>query len=230
MSAHANAPGVCRFYFNGKLTTVQDADPLAPLVNTIRERCHAKATKVGCSQGNCGACTITISWPEGDPRHTAAPMAVNACLFPTGGLFVDPHGDPATQCASITTVEGAIKNKRMASAARSIAECNGTQCGFCTAGMVMKAAYYEGEVQSGLTNCTVRDVEDLLEGNLCRCTGFRPILYAMKKHFIGEQDPKVAEEMISTPALVTQGDANSYLKCYATGDYSSPNFFVPATE
>jgi xanthine dehydrogenase iron-sulfur cluster and FAD-binding subunit A len=200
------------FNLNGEDIVVEDADPLAPLVNTLRERIGLTGTKVACGQGNCGACTVAVKYSQGEGTW----RVVNSCLFPTGGLMVAPGG-----MVFVLTVEGATaKNEggipvhpKAEAAGRAIAESNGSQCGFCTPGMVMKAA---SNCLTSQPKQDIGDIEDLLDGNLCRCTGYRPILYALKKQFskIGcnndYEDERMKCELEETPDCVVRGNGASY--------------------
>uniref|UniRef100_A0A8C2TWB3 Xanthine dehydrogenase/oxidase n=1 Tax=Coturnix japonica TaxID=93934 RepID=A0A8C2TWB3_COTJA len=119
-------------------------------------------TKLGCGEGGCGACTVMIS--KYDPfqkkilHHTA-----NACLFPICALH---H-------VAVTTVEGIGNTKsRLHPAQERIAKSHGSQCGFCTPGIVMSMY----TLLRNKPKPKMEDIEDAFQGNLCRCTGYRPIL------------------------------------------------------
>ncbi|NXX95379.1 AOXA oxidase, partial [Centropus bengalensis] len=123
-------------------------------------------TKYGCGEGGCGACTVMISTYEPalkKIRHYSA----NACLLPICSLYG----------AAVTTVEGVGSTKtRIHPVQERLAKCHGSQCGFCTPGMVMS-------IYALLRNHTEPTSEQMiaaLAGNLCRCTGYRPILDACK--------------------------------------------------
>uniref|UniRef100_A0A8C0V8W0 Xanthine dehydrogenase/oxidase n=1 Tax=Cyanistes caeruleus TaxID=156563 RepID=A0A8C0V8W0_CYACU len=119
-------------------------------------------TKLGCGEGGCGACTVMIS--KYDPfRKKILHHTANACLFPICALH---H-------VAVTTVEGIGNTKsRLHPAQERIAKSHGSQCGFCTPGIVMS-------MYTLLRNNPephMEDIEDAFQGNLCRCTGYRPIL------------------------------------------------------
>jgi xanthine dehydrogenase/oxidase len=152
-----------RFWLNGREIQIQNPDPTLSLVNYL----HANGltgTKVGCDQGGCGACTVMIS------RRTESGMdhrSINSCLRPVVGL---------ADC-EVTTVEG-IGNlhEGLDPVQHRIAVYNGSQCGFCTPGFVMNMHAYLQQHSSP----TEQQIEDLFGGNLCRCTGYRPILHGMR--------------------------------------------------
>nr|XP_035954386.1 aldehyde oxidase isoform X2 [Halichoerus grypus] len=136
------------------------------LLPYLRKKLRLTGTKYGCGTGGCGACAVMIS------RYTPAVRSVshhaaNACLTPICSL----HG------AAVTTVEGIGSTKtRIHPVQERIAKCHGTQCGFCTPGMVMS-------IYTLLRNHPEPSLEQLTEalgGNLCRCTGYRPIIDACK--------------------------------------------------
>uniref|UniRef100_A0A3B4BGP6 2Fe-2S ferredoxin-type domain-containing protein n=1 Tax=Periophthalmus magnuspinnatus TaxID=409849 RepID=A0A3B4BGP6_9GOBI len=119
-------------------------------------------TKYGCGGGGCGACTVMVSRYQ--PRtKTILHFAATACLVPICQL----HG------AAVTTVEGIGNTKtRLHPVQERIAKANGSQCGFCTPGMVMS-------MYTLLRNKpwpSMEDIKEALAGNLCRCTGYRPII------------------------------------------------------
>src|SRR5262249_21120931 len=121
-------------------------------------------TKVGCGQGGCGACTVMISrrTPGGDDHR-----AINSCL----------RSLAAVAGSHVTTVEGiGGVQDGLDPVQHRLALNNGTQCGFCTPGFVMNAHAFLRTTPRP----TQQDMEDLFGGNLCRCTGYRPILHAMR--------------------------------------------------
>ena len=120
-------------------------------------------TKLGCGEGGCGACTVTISRME---QGTLIHRGVNACLAPLCSV----------DSCHVTTVEGIGTQSNPHPVQERISSCHGSQCGYCTPGIVM--ALYS-KLQSNPTP-TVSDIEETFDGNLCRCTGYRPILDAAK--------------------------------------------------
>ena len=126
------------------------------LLQTIRDDLGLTGTKEGCGVGECGACTVLV---DGRP--------VNSCL----ALAVEMDG------REITTVEGLAKDGVLDSLQQAFIEEGAVQCGFCTPGMLMSA--------QGLLNKnpspTEDDIRKAIQGNLCRCTGYDPIVRAVKK-------------------------------------------------
>ena len=146
------------FTLNGQAKTLPaDATPTTTLLDWLRNDAHLCGTKEGCAEGDCGACTVVLEEPDG------ARAAVNACLLTLGQL----------DGRSVRTVEGLKDATGHAHPVQeTLAECNGTQCGFCTPGIIMTA--WAHQVERG-------EVHEALAGNLCRCTGYRPILDAFSR-------------------------------------------------
>ncbi|XP_043433369.1 aldehyde oxidase 2 [Prionailurus bengalensis] len=150
------------FFVNGKKVIERNVDPEVTLLNFLRKNLRLTGTKYACGRGGCGACTVMVS--KHDPvsakiRH----FSITACLVPICSLYG----------AAVTTVEGIGSiNTRLHPVQERIARSHGTQCGFCTPGMVMS-------MYTLLRNHLQPSEEQLMEalgGNLCRCTGYRPIL------------------------------------------------------
>ena len=177
------------FKVNGVAHSVrsEDLDTIhMSLAEYLREKALLKGTKVGCGQGGCGACTVVVERPAlTQIQQRGAPEAVtpgshshttttNACLTPILSM----------EGANVTTVEGVGDVKQPHAIQNRISKLHGTQCGFCTPGMVM--SMYGLLKQK---NCpTSREVEGAIEGNLCRCTGYRPILDTAKSFAIDIED------------------------------------------
>ncbi|ESO98488.1 hypothetical protein LOTGIDRAFT_142910 [Lottia gigantea] len=150
------------FYVNGEKVVEPDPDPSCSLLRYLRNKLHLTGTKLVCGEGGCGACTVMISKynPTDQKIHH---YSVNACLMPV----CSAHG------LAVTTTEGIGSLKtRLHPVQEQIAKSHGSQCGFCTPGMVMSmCALLRNNPQP-----TMKEIEKNLEGNLCRCTGYRPIL------------------------------------------------------
>ncbi|XP_052605466.1 aldehyde oxidase 3 isoform X1 [Peromyscus californicus insignis] len=154
------------FFVNGKKVIERNADPEVNLLFYLRKVIRLTGTKYGCGGGGCGACTVMVS--RYDPiSKKISHFSVAACLVPVCSLYG----------AAVTTVEGIGSTKtRIHPVQERIAKGHGTQCGFCTPGMVMS-------IYALLRNHPEPSTEQLTEtlgGNLCRCTGYRPIVESMK--------------------------------------------------
>lgn len=150
------------FYLNGTKVVLDTADPEVTLLEYLRD-IGLTGTKLGCAEGGCGACTVVVSQYNPTTRNIYH-ASVNACLAP----LVSVDGK------HVITVEGIGNVKKPHPAQERIAKGNGSQCGFCTPGIVMSlyALLRNDE------NPTEQHVEEAFDGNLCRCTGYRPILDA----------------------------------------------------
>ena len=142
------------FHLNGSPVHLSDISPTTTLLDWLRETRHLSGTKEGCNEGDCGACTVMISDEDGS-------RALNGCI-----LFL-----PQVQGKHVTTVEGlSSSDGQLHPVQQSMIDHHGSQCGFCTPGFVVSMA------ASHLNGATNHDVQ--LAGNLCRCTGYAPIIRA----------------------------------------------------
>ena len=160
------------FHHRGAIASVRDAAPTRSVLDWLREDARCTGTKEGCNEGDCGACTVVVGELDGD---ALALRTVNACM-----QFV-----PTLDGKALYTVEDlkAIAGGALHPVQRALVECHGSQCGFCTPGFAMSmAALYERHLEAG-TRPTRQQIADELSGNLCRCTGYRPILDAAERMF-----------------------------------------------
>ncbi|WP_299416088.1 xanthine dehydrogenase small subunit [uncultured Sulfitobacter sp.] len=142
------------FHLNGSPVTLTDPIPTTTLLDWLREERHLAGTKEGCNEGDCGACTVMVTDQTGN-----APL--NACI-----LFLPQlHGKHVTTVEGLRAPDGALHPVQS-----EMITHHGSQCGFCTPGFVMSMA------TAHLNNQT--DHDTVLAGNLCRCTGYAPIVRA----------------------------------------------------
>ena len=178
----ANARPI-RFYHRGAIVSIQGPHSTRTVLDWLREDTRCSGTKEGCNEGDCGACTVVLGelGPDGQLRLASA----NACIqfLPTldgKALFTvqDLQGlaPAAAPC-------GAGSAQPLHPVQQALVECHGSQCGFCTPGFAMSLWHsYERHQQAG-TRPTRQQLADELSGNLCRCTGYRPILDAGQRMF-----------------------------------------------
>jgi xanthine dehydrogenase small subunit len=156
--------GAVRFVLDGEIVTVRDLPPTTTVLEYLREVVGRTGTKEGCAEGDCGACTVVLGELAADGQSVSY-NAVNSCIrfLPT----ID--GKELVTVESLQSPDGALHPVQ-----RSMVENHGSQCGFCTPGFVMSlfALYLRG-AQPGR-----EAVLDAISGNLCRCTGYRPIIDA----------------------------------------------------
>jgi xanthine dehydrogenase small subunit len=151
-----------RFRRQGQTVELTGFDPRTTLLDYLREQEGSTGTKEGCAEGDCGACTVVLG-RLCNGRLTY--RAVNACILLLGQL----------DGAELLTVEDLARNEALHPVQAALVEQHGSQCGFCTPGIVMSlfALYHEAPRPVGRPA-----VCDALAGNLCRCTGYRPIIDA----------------------------------------------------
>ena len=143
-----------QFKVNGKAKSL-DLPPNTLLVHALREQLQLTGTHVGCDTAQCGACTVLVNG-----------RAIKSC----NTLAVQHAG------AQITTIEGlAATDGTMHPMQAAFKECHGLQCGFCTPGMVMSAV----DLCARHPGASETDVRELLDGNMCRCTGYQNIVKAV---------------------------------------------------
>lgn len=144
---------------NGQARTVE-CSPWKRLLDVLREDVRLTGTKEGCGEGECGACSVML---DGE--------VVNACLVAAG------------QCdrREVTTVEGLARGDILHAVQRQLVACGGAQCGICTPGIAVCAAYVvdRGLVRGKDEAAARAAVRELLAGNICRCTGYQLIVDAV---------------------------------------------------
>ena len=140
---------------NGHKKTIE-APPLKRLLDVIREDLHLTGTKEGCGEGECGACAILLN---GD--------LVNSCLIPA----LQAEG------AQITTIEGIAIGEKLHPIQQCFLENGGAQCGICTPGMILAAHHLLEKNKQP----TLLQIQEGLNGNLCRCTGYTRIFAAVQQ-------------------------------------------------
>ena len=139
-----------KFKLNGVETCV-DVNPSMRLLDVIRDVCHLTGTKEGCGEGECGACTVLVN----DEPY-------NSCLTPIINI----------NNKEVITIEGFRETKAYRVIADAFAEMGGSQCGFCTPGMIL-ASY---TVLKKNLHPSEEEIRIALSGNLCRCTGYQAIV------------------------------------------------------
>ncbi len=142
------------FILNGEKRTF-DFAPNETLADALRTKAGMKSVKVGCNRGDCGTCTIIMN---GD--------AIKSCMV----LASEAEG------TSIETLEGLFKNGNLSRLQENFIELNSFQCGFCAPGITMAAT----ELLRKVENPDDHQIKEAIAGNLCRCTGYTPIIDAIK--------------------------------------------------
>jgi xanthine dehydrogenase small subunit len=155
------ADRIC-FVLNDQPVEIDALSPMTTLLDWLRDHRGLKGTKEGCAEGDCGACTVVLERADGRRE------AMNACIALLGQI----DGQAVRTVEGLRRPDGAPHPVQTA-----MAEADATQCGFCTPGFVMSAYAFAagGEKPDPAT------IHDVLAGNLCRCTGYRPIVEAMTR-------------------------------------------------
>lgn len=160
-----------RFFHRGAIVEVAGLPPTTTVLQYLREHAGCTGTKEGCAEGDCGACTVIQG--ELDAAGQLQLRNVNACT-----QFL-----PTLDGRALLTVEDLGGPQQPNPAQQALVDCHGSQCGFCTPGFVMTmTACYERHQAAG-TRPDRQQLADELAGNLCRCTGYRPILDAGEAMF-----------------------------------------------
>ncbi|KAJ6562840.1 Molybdopterin-binding domain of aldehyde dehydrogenase-domain-containing protein [Mycena vulgaris] len=178
------ASSTLRFFLNGSPIVLDgnSFDPDSTLLDFIRSQGQGfTGTKLGCGEGGCGACTVVIQ--SRDPlTQQIQHLAINACLAP----IVSVDGK------HVITVEGVGSSENPHPIQERLWKLSGSQCGFCTPGIVMSLyALVRNAAYRGSLSPADVELDGVLDGNLCRCTGYKPILDAAKT-FVGEYAGKLA--------------------------------------
>jgi xanthine dehydrogenase small subunit len=173
------------FHLNGRNVRVSGEPPQTTLLDFVRAQ-GLTGTKEGCAEGECGACAVLIVGPAGALR------SVNSCLIPL----------PGAAQQEIYTAEGLAESGKLADVQRAMAEHGGSQCGYCTPGFAVSMFAEQCRAPQGR-----RDVH-ALGGNLCRCTGYRPIRDALDS--LGPSPPAKPFARQQVPALRYKTEAGCY--------------------
>jgi xanthine dehydrogenase small subunit len=139
-----------------------DVPPDTSILTLLRDHLGMTGTKEGCASGDCGACTVAIRNPS---DAQACFQSINACITPAHQL----------SSRHLVTIEGLAQGSQLHPAQQAMVECHGSQCGFCTPGIVMSLFTLHTNQEHRPAPLTPERLEAVLGGNLCRCTGYRPI-------------------------------------------------------
>ena len=199
-----------RFFYRGETRTVSDVSPTRTILQHLREDLHCTGAKEGCAEGDCGACTVVIGELKGDAVEL---KTVNSCI-----QFM-----PALDGKALFTVEDLKQpDGTLHPVQQAMVECHGSQCGFCTPGFVMSLWGMYLKQEDKPSPPSRKEIDDALSGNLCRCTGYRPIIDAAQRML---ELPKLAFDRDALAAALKQIRRNEVL----TYTHGGQSFYVPRT-
>ncbi len=187
--------GSIRFVFGGRVAEVSDFDPQLTVLDWLRVRASRTGTKEGCAEGDCGACTVVLGELD-ESTGGISYRAVNACIQ----LLATLDGRQLITVEDLAGADGSLHPVQQA-----LVDRHGSQCGFCTPGFVMSlfALYH----QPGPFDRSAADrlrIEESLAGNLCRCTGYAPILNAAIDALAGPRKDKFTADEARISALLAE--------------------------
>jgi xanthine dehydrogenase small subunit len=238
------APRPIRFVHRGQVMELHGSAITRSTLDWLREDARCTGTKEGCNEGDCGACTVVVAELEDETPATSAGAlasgdavgaahglrlrAVNACLR----MLPTLDGKALLTVEDVTSI-GQAAGAPLHPVQQAMVACHGSQCGFCTPGFVMSLfARYETQLAAGGQGVSRAQLADDLAGNLCRCTGYRPILEA------GQQMMALPPARVDAAALRAQLLALRERNGSATFVHEAPNvamggrtdrFFAPRT-
>ncbi len=171
-----------RFVQRGQPVTLENVPPDRTLLEVLREDLACTGTKEGCGEGDCGACTVVLGELRGNGMHY---QAINSCIrlaHSVDGMALwtveDLAEDPLLRRLGDAGPAPSSAGRALHPCQEAMVQCHGSQCGFCTPGFVMSLfGMYQNHVVQGRA-ITRGLAQEELSGNLCRCTGYRPILEA----------------------------------------------------
>ena len=191
-----------RFVLDGQIVEAQGERRTTTVLDYLREQMHRTGTKEGCAEGDCGACVVMVG--ELNAAGTGVDyVAVNSCIQ----LLPTLDGKSVKTVESLKRADGTLHPVQ-----QEMIACHGSQCGFCTPGIVMSLV----NLVQVVPQPSRREITDSLSGNLCRCTGYKPIIEAASKachsgqslHLDDQADVALLKEIerAKTPTLTLDGD------------------------
>jgi xanthine dehydrogenase molybdopterin binding subunit/xanthine dehydrogenase small subunit len=207
--------GILEFILNGRAVRVLDCSPNLTLLEYLRAN-GCTGSKEGCAEGDCGACSVAII--DRDAHGKTCYRSINSCLVPLCLLAG----------REVVTVEGvAGANGELHPVQRTMVECHGSQCGYCTPGFIM--SLFEGYYRDDLREDW--QIDDQLCGNLCRCTGYRAIHQAAWNAFAEKNEREGKEDLFESRLRNSTPRTASPVSDLAPAHYefAGEKFFRPAS-
>lgn len=196
------------FYLNGIRKEVKDELAGMMLAEYLRYDQGLTGTKIVCAEGDCGACSVLRYFPHIKGVDTRNYQPINSCIT----LVAQLDG------SSLVTIEALKDKDRLHETQRAMVECHGSQCGFCTPGFVMAlAGMVEEKLSKKENSINTQEAKNCMTGNLCRCTGYLPIIHAalsidlskcesIKKRFYSAQQEAELTKVFSESVLIESDD------------------------
>ena len=176
-----------RFVLDGRIVEAQGRRRTTTVLDYLREDLQRTGTKEGCAEGDCGACVVLVG--ELDATGSAVNYApVNSCMQ----LLPSLDGKSVKTVESLRRADGSLHPVQQA-----MVECHGSQCGFCTPGIVMSLAH----LSQGNACPSRAQIGDALSGNLCRCTGYKPIIDAAQRACAAPREELKIDDAADLPLL-----------------------------
>jgi xanthine dehydrogenase small subunit len=193
MNNPASSAQTIRFLLDGHRVEIDGLSPTTTVLEYLREHAGRCGTKEGCAEGDCGACTVVVGElydAGGSDGRRIRYRAINSCI-----RFL-----PTLDGKELVTVESLADGDRLHPVQQAMVDKHASQCGFCTPGFVMSlfAMYQDEDLHRRSAKPSRDDVLEALAGNLCRCTGYRPII-----------DAGCAMDDYATPARWSRADAQA---------------------
>jgi xanthine dehydrogenase small subunit len=203
------------FYLNGQKQVVRGEQTLFTVSDFLRYEKSLTGTKVVCAEGDCGACTALLASAQSEDSTRF--KAINTCIFPVLGL----------DGGHLITIEGIADGERLHPIQESMIKCHGSQCGFCTPGFVcamtaMTEDFLTKKKSSSSADLTAKKVKNSLTGNLCRCTGYQPIIEAaldtdltkitpLRERYTSRAQSAELKKVIKIPAAIEWANGKVHL-------------------
>jgi len=200
---------------NEQIREISGDKAFMPLASFLRNDESLPGTKVVCAEGDCGACTVLLAKDVGEDGKLKF-LPVNSCILP---LYL-------VNGAQVVTVEGIAKTKGMNidlhEVQQKMVDCNGAQCGYCTPGFICSMVGAVEKIKSENKTITEKKAKNYLTGNLCRCTGYLPIIDAMtsidlnqvtllKDRYHSDEWIKKVKSIKSQSVIMSLGNKKIYL-------------------
>ena len=199
-----------RFLLNDREVTLADFDPQTTVLDWLRQEQGLCGTKEGCASGDCGACTVVVAEAGQDGLVY---QSMNSCIAFLGSL----HG------RQVITVEHLADDTVLHPVQQAMVDLHGSQCGYCTPGFVMSLFALSKSSEDADSRSPLHRVHDWLGGNLCRCTGYRPIIDAAMTVIQGP-----AEDRFDRQSMATQ-EALRSIAAKGSSETGGNRFLIPSS-